>query len=574
MQRIFTLLLSLALFGAFGWAQTTKTEVYDFTKGTLGNYDGTTDDKGKLVDNMITFTDGSKLLLGNVTKAYSGANNITVNGKSLKTIKLSNGAKNTYYPPEGWAVYKVTLYSYINYDRPKKGNDGRVCYWKELGTNTYTAETGQILTDYIDKSDYASNPDVVTVSFPTPLPEFIFTNTGEQLCVILEVELVEDVAKVMPTLTYSAAQCEVSLLDENPAYPTLTADPADILADVTYTSSNEAVATVAEDGKVTVIARGTTTITATYEGNDNYFGASASYTLTVVDPNYIDKTWNQNSWGDVDYTATKTTPDGLTIYASEGKTVGAGATLNLGGVASVVEGAGLTRAVSFEVPGKVKITCKYKGGSDQRALALASGEWTNVISVQPVIETETKTFYYTGEATTLYMYSTNKGLQFYTIQVVTISDEEAPEAPTATPTVDTLELDEQGNITVEFNLAEGNVLYYAYTEDAVAPAEAPQRIVYQGTTYEEAEGNTISLTGVKAGTLKYFVLDPATGMASEPAEVAVHEYGYTTGLVEISANAEAEAEYYTTQGIRVAAPNAAGVYICRKGTEVSKILVK
>ena len=54
---------------------------------------------------------------------------------------------------------------------------------------------------------------------------------------------------------------------------------------VTYTSSNEAVATVATDGAVTLVGIGVTTISAAFGGDDNYKPGSASYTITVVDPN-------------------------------------------------------------------------------------------------------------------------------------------------------------------------------------------------------------------------------------------------------------------------------------------------
>lgn len=53
---------------------------------------------------------------------------------------------------------------------------------------------------------------------------------------------------------------------------------------VTYFSDNTSVAMVdASTGAVELIAVGTTTITATAESNENYYGGSASYTLTVVE---------------------------------------------------------------------------------------------------------------------------------------------------------------------------------------------------------------------------------------------------------------------------------------------------
>ncbi len=54
---------------------------------------------------------------------------------------------------------------------------------------------------------------------------------------------------------------------------------------VTYASSDPAVATISQQGVVEVVGAGTTTISATFAGNDEWKVSSASYTLTVVDPN-------------------------------------------------------------------------------------------------------------------------------------------------------------------------------------------------------------------------------------------------------------------------------------------------
>ena len=65
--------------------------------------------------------------------------------------------------------------------------------------------------------------------------------------------------------------------------PTLTISPEGL--PVSYSSSNANVATVdSETGEVSILAVGATVITASFAGNDDYYGNSASYTLTVSEP--------------------------------------------------------------------------------------------------------------------------------------------------------------------------------------------------------------------------------------------------------------------------------------------------
>lgn len=566
MQRIFTLLLSLVLVSAFGWAETV---VYEYNANYRGTMPGTS-----TANNMLTFPDGSRIeMTGNDTKTFANGNKIKIDGVEKTSIKGSNGVENTFYAPEGWYVAKITLHSYVNVKVADIGSN--IYYWEKVGNLTFNTSTCTPMTAGSD-----SGVDVQTFEFDEPLTQVAIKNKGKQTCFVMVVELVQDASKIQPILTWSKDKCEVNITDATFDLPTLTAEPAEnaaeILAGVSYTSSNENVATIAADGTVTIKAHGTTTIKAAFEANDNYTSASASYTLTVVDPNIIDKTWNKNTWTTSKYTET-TVVDGLTIYASSNKTVSGGSTLNLGGAAGVDGDNGLTRAVSFDVPGKVKITYTAEGGSN-RTLALAAGEWTEVIAMHPCTSKETKTFYYTGEATTLYMYSTSSGIKFHDIHVETIAEDEAPVAPEVSHVGDELELDENGTLTINFDLTDGHKLYYVYTQnEEPAAAEAPQRsIIHGGKTYEEAEGNSVTISGTAhlGGTLSYFALDPETGLRSTPVDVTVAPNRVVTGLTEISANAEAKAEYFTIQGIRVAAPEAAGIYICRRGTEVSKIIVK
>lgn len=84
--------------------------------------------------------------------------------------------------------------------------------------------------------------------------------------------------KPSANLSFPAEYHEITLGDSFNGL-TLTTEPAGL--SITWTSSNEAVATVDATGKVTVLAPGTTTITASFSGNNSYGKASASYVLKV-----------------------------------------------------------------------------------------------------------------------------------------------------------------------------------------------------------------------------------------------------------------------------------------------------
>ena len=111
---------------------------------------------------------------------------------------------------------------------------------------------------------------------------FIPYNTQLQLFPRTEAD-VENVSGLeVPTFAWSAASYSVDINDAAGAsYPTLTNNSD---GTVSYESSDTEVATIdATTGAITVVAAGSTTITANVTATDTYSAASASYTLTVVD---------------------------------------------------------------------------------------------------------------------------------------------------------------------------------------------------------------------------------------------------------------------------------------------------
>ena len=118
-----------------------------------------------------------------------------------------------------------------------------------------------------------------------------------------EIELtagsVQPGTKLDVTMTFSESTVTATL-GQTFTEPTLTTTPSDLV--VSYTSSNTSVATVdASTGKVTLVAAGTTTITAAFAGNDSYNPAEASYTLMVREQggNKYEATFNfpENNYG-------------------------------------------------------------------------------------------------------------------------------------------------------------------------------------------------------------------------------------------------------------------------------------
>ena len=106
--------------------------------------------------------------------------------------------------------------------------------------------------------------------------------------------LAEDIVLEDPGLSWSAPRY-TSYITGSFSFPTLSNPHA---VAVSYSSSNMKVATVSSDGKVTVLAAGTTVITASSQVTDSYAAGSASYTLTILlaEPNL--------SWSEADCSVT------------------------------------------------------------------------------------------------------------------------------------------------------------------------------------------------------------------------------------------------------------------------------
>lgn len=107
-------------------------------------------------------------------------------------------------------------------------------------------------------------------------------------------------AKPATTLDFGFATKTANINETFTATAALKAGETTISGNVTYTSSETGVATVNKTtGEVLALTAGTTTITATFAGTSEYKSSTASYELTVVDPNALVSTFDfvNNTYG-------------------------------------------------------------------------------------------------------------------------------------------------------------------------------------------------------------------------------------------------------------------------------------
>lgn len=142
--------------------------------------------EGAEAANEITFPGDYKIAItGNPDKTISGGNSITIDGTQYKSMKVSNGAENTLTLPSGLFATKLTFYSYVN----KDAQTDRPAFWKEVGGVSYDITTsGGELMSFKD----GENPDVRTYTLEKPMNTVTFTNTGEQLCYVLVVNVIDE----------------------------------------------------------------------------------------------------------------------------------------------------------------------------------------------------------------------------------------------------------------------------------------------------------------------------------------------------------------------------------------------
>lgn len=173
-------------------------------------------------------------------------------------------------------------------------------------TGYYTAKDGDgnVLDSSVDGN-------VVTVTSTQGVSKVVFTKknvaedptdggkTFELSAISLTTDTEMPKEKCQPVFAFEHASLTVAETGE--VANALTTTPKNY--PVTFSSSNENVATVDAKGVVTLGAAGTTTITVSSTATNYFNAANASYTLTVVDDESVaGKTWDFTTWSTKDIT--------------------------------------------------------------------------------------------------------------------------------------------------------------------------------------------------------------------------------------------------------------------------------
>jgi len=177
--------------------------------------------------------------------------------------------------------------------------ENKISTWTSSGSsiyvfdgNTYPGLTSWCLTmmmrwsalDPVDDIEIARNNEIAKKQNRNPfidypgLEDYIW---GDKKNVAFSYDHYDGSSSDKQYVTMSFSPTSVTAtLGESFTAPTLSMSPSGLT--VTYSSSNTNVATVnASTGAVTLKAVGTTTITASFAGNDEYYANSVSYTLFV-----------------------------------------------------------------------------------------------------------------------------------------------------------------------------------------------------------------------------------------------------------------------------------------------------
>ena len=253
--------------GESGWVETdlaniTSTDIFVFSNGSyaMSNNNGTSNAPAAV---SITVSNG------NITSEVADNLKWNVSGNATNGYTFyPNGSTTTW-------LYCNTTASSSNNNCIRVGTGDRKI-WK-FDNNNYLATKDDNTARYLSIYSNQDFRGYINTSNGAFVPKFYKYSEGtcSGYCTTVE-------ARANAELSFAQAEQTAEIYFASQYTGQSLTNPHSV-SPITWTSSNENVATVNENGTVTVIAVGETTITASFAGNSDYNAGEASYTLTVQD---------------------------------------------------------------------------------------------------------------------------------------------------------------------------------------------------------------------------------------------------------------------------------------------------
>ena len=229
-------------------------------------------------------------------------------------------------------------------------------------------------------------------------------------------------AKPATTLDFGFATKTANINETFTATATLKAGETAISGAVTYKSSNTEVATVNETtGEVSALTAGITTITATFAGTSEYKSSTASYDLTVVDPNATEVTFDFSKPADYGY---KAPGSGSATNLEEGEKIQSGV-ITITNIKSGKSGSNTNMArfhnkggnITFRVYANGEITLSAQPGYTITKFVFASSQGGSLTVSPGTYDSKTKTWEGNAQTITLTIPNGEDATWFQTMTV-------------------------------------------------------------------------------------------------------------------------------------------------------------
>ena len=261
----------LAMIWSAGWAQTTVFhETFDKCTSTGGN------------DGAWAASSGSNQEINSSTLISNNLDNVWTGLKKIypanKCVKVATGdIAGTMTTPTINSTGDFTI-------KIKAG----ACSKKSNVQLTVKTTTGTLDKSSVSLTAGEFNEYSIELSGVTKAFTLTFTVPKSKQSFIDDVEVINKASadtKKDPGISFGETTYTANITDKDDTYHSYVTlnNPNNLL--VTYASSKTDVAEVNAAGEVKVLGLGTTTISATFAGDDTYKNATVSYELTVVDPN-------------------------------------------------------------------------------------------------------------------------------------------------------------------------------------------------------------------------------------------------------------------------------------------------